>query len=134
MSTQQVTSPDGRTWTVNTGRVRRSLKETRSVPFFWAHVIISSLVILLIIWIFHVGWTGILSICLPAALVLWAIGFFANAGRTTIEATTPGPPPARGLWTVTKRFHTDDATSALTEAIKHGQYATEPPGTRLTQI
>ena len=45
IAAQQVASPDGRTWTVTVERTRRKLKDTRDEPFFWAHVVVTAIIV-----------------------------------------------------------------------------------------
>src|SRR5262249_49183014 len=134
VSAQGVSSPDGRVWTVTMGRSKSSLEATRKEPFFWTHVIVTTAVLVAIIFILRLPWTGILTILLPIALVLWLIGAVSSSFRAQIYAETPGPPPEHRMWTVTKRFHAKQSLQEVTEAIRAGDLTREPDGTRLAEI
>jgi fatty-acid desaturase len=92
---QQVASPDGRTWTVTVERTRRRLKDTCDEPFFWAHVVVTAILVALMIWLFRHDWSGIWAVLIPAMVLIWAIGFVASATGSQIRAATPGPPDWR---------------------------------------
>jgi hypothetical protein len=97
-------------------------------------VVVTTVVLVAIIFIIRLPWTGILTILLPIALVLWLIGAVSSSYRAQIYAETPGPPPEHRMWTVTKRFHGEQCLQEVTEAIKAGDLAREPEGTRLAEI
>ena len=58
----KVTSPDGRTWSVKTSRQRRSLKDSGQVPLFWAHVIVTTIMVCVFLFVLKSGVFKILSI------------------------------------------------------------------------
>jgi hypothetical protein len=89
---QQVASPDGRTWNVTVERTRRRLKDTRDEPFFWAHVIVTGILVALLIFFLRHDWSGIWAVAIPACVILWLIGFVVSATGSQIRAETPGPP------------------------------------------
>jgi hypothetical protein len=130
----KVSSPDGRTWTVTTARQRRSFKPDQQTPFFWANVVATVIVVIVSILIFHADTGWILQILIPAVFLIWAVGIVATTLRATISAETEGPPPEHRKWTVLKRFHRGRGVSGVVEAIRAGQYSTEPLGTRLDEI
>jgi hypothetical protein len=131
---QEVASPDGRRWTITSGRTRRHLKDSRDVPFFAAHVIATIVLVIFFIFVLRLPWQGWLEWFIPAVFIIWLIGFVGASLHPTIEANTPGPPAEHRKWTVTKRFHGDKAVRAVREAIQRGQISIEPEGTRLTEI
>jgi ABC-type xylose transport system permease subunit len=76
---EEIASPDGRTWTVTVERTRRRLKDTRDEPFFWAHVIVTAIIVALLIWFLRHTWSGVWAVLIPAMILLWAIGFAVSA-------------------------------------------------------
>ena len=95
-------TPDGREWLVSIEGRKRSMKETREQPFFWAHVIVTAIIAAVMIYIFRHN-TGILWILVVATVVIWAVGFVGATFAAMIRAETKGPPPEHRLWKVTKR-------------------------------
>jgi hypothetical protein len=130
----KVSSPDGRTWTITTARQHRSFKETYEKPFFWAHVVVTAIMVVFFVLVIRSDWVGILSILVPIVVILWLVGFVNNTLRATISADTTGPPPDHRLWVVLKRFRLDRSVRDIREAIEQGRYTGEPPGTRLEEI
>jgi energy-coupling factor transporter transmembrane protein EcfT len=132
--TTEISSPDGRRWTITTGRTRRHLKDSKDVPFFAAHVVATIVLILFFIFVLKLPWSGWLEWFIPAIVIIWFVGFIGSSLHPTIEANTPGPPPEHRKWTVTKRFAANKAIKGVREAIQQGQISVEPEGTRLTEI
>jgi hypothetical protein len=130
---QTVRTPDGREWQVATEGRKRSMKETRETPFFWAHVIVTAIIAGVMIWIFRHN-MGVLWILVVATFVVWAIGFLGATFGVTVRADTQGPPPEHRLWKVTKRSARKQATQDLVAAIGRGDLTAEPPHTRLEEI
>jgi hypothetical protein len=130
----QVSSPDGRKWVITTARTHRSWKESRQTAFFWAHVVVTAIMIAVFIWILKADLFTILEFLIPLIVILWLVGFVSSSFRVTIAADTEGPPRDHRLWTVTKRFKSKGALQALTQSIQAGDLTTEPPGTRLEEI
>jgi hypothetical protein len=131
---QQVASPDGRTWTVTVERSRRRLKDTRDEPFFWAHVIVTAILVALMIWLLRHTWSGIWAVLIPAMILIWLIGFAVSASGSRIRAETPGPPSEHRVWSITKRSHKERARDGVVAAIGRGDLSSEPPDTRLEEI
>ena len=71
---QKVNTPDGREWLVSIEGRKRSMKETRQQPLFWAHVVVTAIIAGVMIWIFRNN-SGILWILVVATVVIWAVGF-----------------------------------------------------------
>jgi hypothetical protein len=130
---QKVNTPDGREWLVSIERRKRSMKETRETPFFWAHVVVTAIIAGVFIWIFRHN-TGILWILVVATVVIWAVGFIGATFGVMIRADTQGPPPEHRLWKVTKRSARKQAQQDVAAAIGHGELTAEPPHTRLEEI
>jgi hypothetical protein len=131
---QQVASPDGRTWTVTLERTRRQLKETRDEPFFWAHVVVTAILVALMIWLFRNDWSGIWAVLIPAMVLIWAIGFVVSATGSQVRAETAGPPPEHRVWSITKRSHKQHAVDGVVAAIGRGDLSAQPEDTRLEEI
>ena len=134
MSAVQVASPDGRKWVVSTARTHRSWKESRQTAFFWAHVVVTAIMVMLFVVVFRADWSRILEILIPLVLALWFFGFVSSRFRVTVSADTLGPPVDHRLWTVTKRFRRRSSVQKLTESIQAGNSTSEPVGTRLEEI
>jgi hypothetical protein len=130
---QKVTTPDGREWLVSIEGRKRSMKETREQPFFWAHVVVTAIFAALFIYIFRHN-TGILWILVVATVVIWAVGFIGATFAAMIRAETNGPPPEHRLWKVTKRSARKQAQHDVAAAIGQGNLTAEPPHTRLEEI
>lgn len=130
----QVSSPDGRAWTVTLETKRLRMRDTKDEPFFVAHVIVTTIIVGVLIWIFRHDWGGIWAVLLPLAVVVWAIGFVAASIKPYVRAETPGPPPEHRLWSITKRSRKKKCVRDVTASIKQGQFVVEPPGTRLEEI
>src|SRR3954470_19444590 len=130
---QKVSSPDGREWLVLIEGRKRSMKETREQPFFWAHVIVTALIAALMIYIFRNN-NGVLWILVVATFVIWAIGFLGATFAAMIRAETQGPPPEHRLWKVTKRSARNQARQDVAAAVGQGELTAEPPHTRLEEI
>jgi hypothetical protein len=131
---QQVASPDGRTWTVAVERTRRRLTDTRDEPLFWAHVVVTAILVGLLIFFFRHDWSGIWGVLIPLLVLVWAIGFVVSATGSRIRAETPGPPPEHRVWSVTSRSHKRQALDDVVQAIGRGDLAAQPPDTRLEEI
>jgi hypothetical protein len=134
MTPVQVLSPDGRKWVVSTARTHRSWKESRQTAFFWAHVVVTAIMVVLFVVVFRADWSGILGVLIPLILALWFFGFVSSSFRVTVAADTVGPPVDHRLWTVTKRFRRGSSVQKLTESIQRGELTREPEGTRLDEI
>ena len=130
---QKVNTPDGREWLVSMEGRKRSMKETREIPFFWAHVVVTAIIAGVFIWIFRHN-TGILWILVVAMVVIWAVGFIGSTFGVMIRADTQGPPREHRLWKVTKRSARKQAQQDVAAAIGHGDLTVEPPHTRLEEI
>jgi hypothetical protein len=134
MTPLQVLSPDGRNWVVSTARTHRSWKESRQTAFFWAHVVVTAIMVVLFVVVFRADWSRILEILIPLVLALWFVGFVSSSFRATVAADTLGPPVDHRLWTVTKRFRRGSSVQKLTESIRAGESTAEPVGTHLDEI
>jgi hypothetical protein len=130
----KVTSPDGRTWSVKTSRQRRSLKDSGQVPLFWAHVIVTTIMVCVFLFVLKSGVFKILSILVVIVFLVWLVGFVNKLFRVTITADTAGPPVGHRMWVVVKRRPRGRYVSELEKAIQAGRDATEPQGTRLEEI
>jgi hypothetical protein len=131
---QEVASPDGRRWTVSVERSRRKLTDTRDEPFFWAHVIVTAILVAFFIWLFRNDWSGIWAVLIPAMILIWFIGFAVSATGSRIRAETTGPPSEHRVWSITKRSHQQRAQDGVVAAIGRGDLSSEPPDTRLEEI
>jgi hypothetical protein len=129
-----VSSPDGRKWVISTARTHRSWKESRQTAFFWAHVVVTAIMLAFFIWVLRSDWTTIFEFFIPLVLALWFFGFVSSSFRVTISADTEGPPRDHRLWTVTKRFRSASCVQGVTQSIQAGEYTREPAGTRLDEI
>ena len=134
MTSVEVASPDGRKWVISTTRTHPSWKESRQTAFFWAHVVVTAIMLVFFLVVFRADWSGILEIFIPLVLALWFFGFVSSSFRVTVAADTVGPPVDHRLWTVTKRFRRGSCVQKLTESIQAGQLTSEPEGTRLEEI
>jgi|KBSMisStandDraft_5_1062788.scaffolds.fasta_scaffold46219_2 fatty acid desaturase len=130
---QKVNTPDGREWLVSSERRKRSMKESRETPLFWAHVVVTAIIAGVFIWIFRHN-TGILWILVVGMFVIWAVGFVGATFGVMIRADTQGPPPEHRLWKVTKRSARKQAQQDVAAAIGSGELTAEPPNTRLEEI
>ena len=130
---QKVNTPDGREWLVSIEGRKRSMKETREQPFFWAHVIVTAIIAAVMIYIFRHN-TGVLWILVVATFVVWIVGALGAAFGAMIKAETKGPPPEHRLWKVTKRSARKQAQQDVAAAIGQGNLTAEPPHTRLEEI
>ena len=77
VSSVQVSSPDGRKWVVSTARTHRSWNESRQTAFFWAHVVVTAIMVVLFVVVFRADWSRILELLIPLVLALWLFGFVA---------------------------------------------------------
>lgn len=134
IAAQQVASPDGRTWTVTVERTRRKLKDTRDEPFFWAHVVVTAIIVALLIWFLRHTWSGVWAVLIPAMILIWAIGFAVSATGSQVRAETQGPPSEHRVWSITKRSHKEHARDGVVAAIGRGELSSEPQDTRLEEI
>jgi hypothetical protein len=130
---QQVNSPDGRSWTVSIEGRKRSLKETRETPFFWAHIIVTAIIAAVMIYIFRNN-NGVLWILVVATVIIWAVGALGALFGAMVKAETEGPPKEHRLWKVTKRSARNQAARDVAAAISRGELTAEPPHTRLEEI
>ena len=134
IASQEVASPDGRTWTVTVERARKKLTDTRDEPFFWAHVVVTAILVALLILFLRHSWSGIWAVLIPAMILTWLIGFIVSATGSQIRAETPGPPSEHRVWSITKRSHKEQARDGVVAAIGRGDLSSEPPDTRLEEI
>ena len=130
---QKVNTPDGREWLVSIEGRKRSMKETRETPLFWAHVVVTAIIAGIFIWIFRHN-TGILWILVVATVVIWLVGLLGSTFGVMIRADTQGPPQEHRLWKVTKRSARKQAEQDVVAAIGRGELTAEPPHTRLEEI
>ena len=130
----KVASPDGRTWSVETSRHWRGLKESGQVPYFWAHVIVTTIMVVLFLVVLRSEIFKVLSLVIVFVFVLWLVGFLNSLFRMTITADTSGPKVDHRLWIVTKRRRRQRCVHELEDAIQRGQDTREPEGTRLEEI
>jgi hypothetical protein len=129
-----VASPDGRTWSVETSRHWRGLKGSGQVPYFSAHVIVTTIMVVLFLVVLRSEVFKILSLAIVAVFLLWLVGFLNSLFRVTITADTSGPKVDHRLWVVTKRRRRHRCVRELEDAIHRGQDTREPEGTRLEEI
>ena len=134
MNPVQVSSPDGRKWVVSTARTHRSWKESRETAYFWAHLVVTAIMVMLFVVVLRADASRILEILIPLVLVVWLFGFVSSSFRVTVSADTLGPPVDHRLWTVTKRFRRGSSVKKLTESIQAGDMTPEPVGTHLDEI
>lgn len=130
----KVASPDGRTWTVETSRHWRGLRESGQVPYFWGHVIATTLMVVVFLVVFKSDVFKVLSVMILIVFFLWLVGFLNSHFQVTITADTVGPPVDHRLWVVTKQRRRDRYVRELEDALQRGQDAREPEGTRLKEI
>ncbi|MGE5274412.1 MAG: hypothetical protein ACM3QU_11745 [Verrucomicrobiota bacterium] len=130
----KVASPDGRTWSVGTSRHWRGLRESGQVPYFWAHVIVTTIMVVVFLFVLRSEVFKVLSLLIVIVFLVWLVGFLNSHFRVTITADTVGPPVDHRLWVVTKRRRRGDCVRELEDAIQKGQDAKEPQGTRLEEI
>src|SRR5262245_1300269 len=130
---QQVKSPDGREWVVSIEGRKRSMKETRETPYFWAHVIVTAIIAGVLIYVFRHN-NGILWVLAVATVVIWAVGFIGSTFAAMIKAETAAPPKEHRLWRVDKRKTRHSALQSVAAAIQRGDTAIEVPHTRLEEI
>ena len=134
VSEHKVSSPDGRMWSVKTSLKRRSLTESGQVPYFWAHVIVTAILIVVCLFILESEAFKMLSILIAAVFVIWLVGFLNSMFRTTVSADTEGPPVDHRLWVVVKRRRQKRCFHELENAIHAGKDVREPEGTFLKEI
>jgi hypothetical protein len=134
MAEGKVLSSDGRTWSVKTSRQRQNLKDSGQVPYLWAHVIVTTIMVCLFLFVLKSGVFKILSILIVIVFLVWLVGFFNRLFRVTITADTLGPPVDHRMWVVVSRRPRSRYVSELEKAIQAGRDAAEPPGTRLEEI
>lgn len=130
---QSVNSPDGRTWTVSVEGRKKSMKETREQPFFWAHIVVTAIIGAIMIYIFRNN-NGVLWILVVAVFLVWAIGAAGAAMGLMVRADTQGPPKQHLLYKVDKRGNSAAAQQNVANAIKNGDIGIEVPHTRLEEI
>jgi hypothetical protein len=129
-----VPGPDGRTWSVTTHRERRSLKESGQVPYLWAHVVVTTVMVVVFLFVVKSDAFVVLSVMIAIVFIVWLVGFVNSVLRVTISADTVGPPVDHRLWVVVKRRKRKPCVRQVKEAIRTGQDVTEPEGTRLEEI
>ena len=134
VSAHKIMSPDGRTWSVETSRHRQRLKESGQVPYFWAHVIVTTIMVAVFLLVLKSDVFKVLSLMIVIVFLVWLAGFLNSLFRVTITADTAGPPADHRLWVVTKRRRRSRCLRELEDALQRGQDAREPEGTRLEEI
>ena len=73
-------------------RVRdRSWKESRQTAFFWAHVVVTAIMVMLFVVVLRADGSRILRSSSRSSLV-WLVGFVSSSFRVTVSADTLGPP------------------------------------------
>ena len=113
---------------------RRSLTESGQVPYFWAHVIVTAILIVVCLFILKSEAFKMLSILIAAVFIIWLVGFLNSMFRTTISADTEKTlvdPSAVG------RGQAASAEALLPQtenAIHAGKDVREPEGTFLKEI
>ena len=130
----KVASPDGRTWSVETSTQWGGLRRSGQVPYFWAHVIVTTIMVVVFLVVLRSELFKVLSAIIVILFLVWLVGFLNSLFRVTITADTVGPPVDHRLWVVTKRRRRTRCVRELEAAIHRGQDAKEPEGTRLDEI
>ena len=115
-------------------RRRRGLKESGKAPYLVAHVIVTTIMVVVFLVILRSNVFKILSLLVVLVFLVWLVGFLNSLFRVTITADTLGPPAAHRKWVVIKRGGRNRAIRDVEEAIQAGQDAREPQGTRLEEI
>ena len=134
VSENMVPGPDGRMWSVTTSRERRSLKESGQVPYLWAHVIATTALVVVFLFVVKSDAFKVLSVMIAIIFIVWLVGFVNSVLRVTISADTVGPPVDHRLWVVVKRRKRNPCVRAVKAAIRAGRDTNEPEGTRLEEI
>src|SRR5262245_40184420 len=83
-SESTVKAPDGRVWSITTSRRRRSFKESGKVPYFWAHLIVTTIMVLVFLLILKSDVFKILSVFIVLVFLVWLAGFLNSLFRVTI--------------------------------------------------
>ena len=114
-------------------RTRRRLKDTRDEPFFWAHVIVTAIIVALLIWFLRHTWSGVWA--------FWSRDVPALGDRVRrFRHRVAGPrrdagPPLRAPGLVDhEAFPQEHARDGVAAAIGRGELSAEPPDTRLEEI
>ena len=101
VSENAVPGPDGRTWSVTTHRERRSLKASGQVPYLWAHVIVTTLMVVVFFFVLKSDAFMILSVMIAIVFIVWLVGFVelgvARDDQRRHRGTTPST-IVYGLW------------------------------------
>jgi hypothetical protein len=120
METITATSPDGRTWKID------SLKEPFSFPrsSVVAPVLVVGMALLLafVSWYFAIG--------LAVILVIWLSERISNHIRPRFRARTEGPPPEELTWKATS-FSRRELEQRIAQTVAGGNVILEPRGLKL---
>ena len=133
-SEHEVSSPDGRIWSMKMSRQRRSLKESGQAPLLWAHVLVTTIMVVVFLVVLRSGVFKILSVIIVLVFLIWLVGFLNKLFRVTITADTAGPPPDHRMWVAVKRRSRGRYVSEIEKAIQSGRDTSEPQGLRLEEI
>jgi hypothetical protein len=123
VETLTATSPDGRSWKIDT------VKEPFSFEgFSWGVVVATVLVLGLAIFLAFVSWY--FAVGLAILLIIWLGERISNHLRPRFRARTEGPPPEELSWKATG-FARRQLEERVARVIAGGNVEVEPPGLRL---
>lgn len=126
MDTITATSPDGRSWKIDT--VKEPFQFAGGGGTSWAVLIATVIVFGIMIVLAFVSWY--FAIGAAIILLIWGTERLSNHLRPRFRARTEGPPPEEAMWKATS-FGSDKLGQKVAGAVAAGNVEVEPGGLRL---
>jgi hypothetical protein len=126
METMTATSPDGRSWTIDT--IKEPFRIGGERGFSWSYVVTTAIVVGMAVVLAWVSWY--FAVGLAIILVIWLSERIANHLRPRFRARTEGPPPEEMNWKATT-FARGKLEQRIVREIAGGNANLQPPGLTL---
>lgn len=128
-----IRSPDGRVWELERVKPKLREAETFKVPFFWASVVATIVLLAFIARLVWVDPTPAAVYFFLIPLGVWVVERGVNAMRPFIRARTEGPPPEVLMWRPGSRWTYGRVEERIKEAIEAGRPETDVKGAPLVR-
>jgi len=126
METMTATSPDGRSWKIDT--LKEPFRIGGERGFSWSYVITTAIVVGMAVVLAWVSWY--FAVGLAILLVIWLSERISNHLRPRFRARTEGPPPEELTWKATS-FARGKLEQRIAREIANGNANLQPPGLQL---
>jgi len=126
METMTATSPDGRSWKIDT--IKEPFRIGGERGFSWSYVITTGIVVAMGVVLAWVSWY--FAVGLGIILLIWLSERISNHMRPRFRARTEGPPPEEMNWKATTLAR-GKLEERIVREIASGNANLQPPGLTL---